>query len=142
MNTFFNQIQKLDNVEEFKLRDSDDRNVYSFNYRGLTLSAVQIVKNEITLSRMNFSLLCEDLLVRVSKEKILEKINQFNKKVITLKIILQKIEENDAYFRFTVEYGISDEIFQYIELEDNLKLLFATPKVFINSLLNEDENNE
>ena len=73
MSVFFDQIKKLESVNEFTLRDIDDPNVYKFNYKDLTLLAIQTSKNDNVLSRINFSLMCENLLNKVTKEKILEK---------------------------------------------------------------------
>lgn len=140
MSVFFDQIKKLESVNEFTLRDIDDPNVYKFNYKDLTLLAIQTSKNDNVLSRINFSLVCENLLNKVTKEKILEKINEFNKRTLTLKIALQKIEEKDVFLKFSIEYGIDDKLFEYINIEKNLKLLFSAPNVIVKEILKEEEN--
>ncbi|HEO1790829.1 TPA: hypothetical protein VAM21_003626, partial [Acinetobacter baumannii] len=134
------QIKKLESVNEFTLRDIDDPNVYKFNYKDLTLLAIQTSKNDNVLSRINFSLMCENLLNKVTKEKILEKINEFNRRTLTLKITLQKIEEKDVFLKFSIEYGIDDKLFEYINIEKNLKLLFSAPNVLVKEILKEEEN--
>ena len=140
MSVFFDQIKKLESVNEFTLRDIDDPNVYKFNYKDLTLLAIQTSKNDNVLSRINFSLMCENLLNKVTKEKILEKINEFNRRTLTLKITLQKIEEKDVFLNFSIEYGIDDKLFEYINIEKNLKLLFSAPNVLVKEILKEEEN--
>jgi hypothetical protein len=140
MSVFFDQIKKLESVNEFTLRDIDDPNVYKFNYKDLTLLAIQTSKNDNVLSRINFSLMCENLLNKVTKEKILEKINEFNRRTLTLKITLQKIEEKDVFLKFSIEYGIDDKLFEYINIEKNLKLLFSAPNVLVKEILKEEEN--
>ena len=140
MSVFFFFIKKLESVNEFTLRDIDDPNVYKFNYKDLTLLAIQTSKNDNVLSRINFSLMCENLLNKVTKEKILEKINEFNRRTLTLKITLQKIEEKDVFLKFSIEYGIDDKLFEYINIEKNLKLLFSAPNVLVKEILKEEEN--
>ena len=130
----------MESVNEFTLRDIDDPNVYKFNYKDLTLLAIQTSKNDNVLSRINFSLMCENLLNKVTKEKILEKINEFNRRTLTLKITLQKIEEKDVFLKFSIEYGIDDKLFEYINIEKNLKLLFSAPNVLVKEILKEEEN--
>lgn len=140
MSVFFDEIKKLENVSEFTLRDIDDPNIYKFNYKELTLLAIQTSKNDNVLSRINFSLMCEDLLNKVTKEKILEKINKFNQRTLTLKITLQKIEEKSVFLKFSIEYAIDDKLFEYINLEKNLRLLFSAPNVIIKDIIKEEEN--
>ena len=84
--------------------------------------------------------MCENLLNKVTKEKILEKINEFNRRTLTLKITLQKIEEKDVFLNFSIEYGIDDKLFEYINIEKNLKLLFSAPNVLVKEILKEEEN--
>ena len=139
MKIFFKQIEKIKLVSEFKLReDSNNKDSYIFNYRDVTFTALQITKPDLTLSRISLGLNAEGLLNKVGINKILEEINSFNRRISTIKIVMQKTEDSNVFFRFSVEFPISDELFNKIDLEPSIKLIMASSKVLIADLLDEE----
>lgn len=82
----------------------------------------------------------EKLFQVANKEQILDEINKFNKRVSTLKVVLDKIEDENIYMRFSVEFGIEDSIFKQINFKDLIKLLLASSKLFMSKFLNEESN--
>ena len=139
MKIFFKQIVNIKLVSEFKLReDSNNKDSYIFNYRDVTFTALQITKPDLTLSRISLGLNAEGLLNKVGINKILEEINSFNRRISTIKIVMQKTEDSNVFFRFSVEFPISDELFNKIDLEPSIKLIMASSKVLIADLLDEE----
>lgn len=139
MKIFFKQIENIKLVSEFKLReDSNNKDSYIFNYRDVTFTALQITKPDLTLSRISLGLNAEGLLNKVGINKILEEINSFNRRISTIKIVMQKTEDSNVFFRFSVEFPISDELFNKIDLEPSIKLIMASSKVLIADLLDEE----
>lgn len=139
MKLFFKQIANIELVSELKLiEDSNEKDSYIFNYRDITFTALQITKPDLTLSRISLGLNVEELLNKVDINKVLEEINSFNRKISTIKIVMQKTEKSDVFFRFSVEFPISDELFNKIDLEPSIKLIMASSKVLIAELLDEE----
>lgn len=135
MQEFFEKIKKTELVENFKKTESE--NNYQFEYRNALMTASQVTKENLTVSKISYGLKYEELLKDITLYKIYETINKYNKKFNVIKIILHKVDGLNLYMRFSVDYTIPDELFNSIKLEDmedNLKLILGTSEVFINSL--------
>lgn len=135
MNNFFQEIKNLTDVKDLKLIDkTGEEYIYTFIYNEVEMFAIQSIVQTNYLSRLSFSISSDGLLNRLSKEIILEEVNNFNTNILTLKSCVLKFHEKNVVFRFTIEYSVDDKLFKDIDLNKALFLLFFAPDILFKNL--------
>lgn len=144
MKLFFQELKKNPDVSDFTLKEQNEKKeVYSFSYKEMTFSASQTINRDTVLSRISIGLNIEDLLENFDSIRLFNEVNNFNKSVSTIKVVVTKIDGLRALMRFSVEYSLDDNLFNQINLEKTLILILASSKVFFSDYLTKvDSDNE
>lgn len=124
---FFKEIENIKECTKDIITE-DSKDTIFFKYKNLYASASQIGNDLITFSRINFSF--SFYMKGKNKNQIYHYINIFNKEVALVKIYLDKIEKNEVFLEFKIEYSLNDEEFKSSDLERDIKYLVSSTKAF------------
>lgn len=133
MSIFFEEILKFTELDTDTESSNNKGKTVSFVYDGLYGNAEQNGQ-EVPVSRILFQFSYPKS-KNVTKNQVMEHINEFNLKIALLKGSLKKFNSQEIQFLISLEYNVKDESFKEIPLETHLKLITAGG-MFFKEMLN------
>ena len=129
MSVFFEQLEKTDNISDFKKVDKNGNTVCFFRFNELFSAAEQTATEHITASRivLNFNF---EKPKTFNKLKIFEFANLINSKLPGLKATVKNISHQKIDITFSLEYLLPDYLFINVNFNNDLEIISAGSVLF------------